>query len=223
MLSKPMLCYITDRKSLASGDVVPRILAAIGAGVDLIQIREKDLGTRDLLRLAEAAVQGARDPDSCVPAPIGPRTRVVLNDRLDVALAAGVGGVHLGGPSMPAGAVRAAWSASEDFWIGVSCHSPDDAATAEAGGADYALLGPIFETASKLSYGPALGIGVLEQAARRTRIPVLALGGITLQRIRPCLEAGAAGIAGISIFQQCDSLPGRVPELRLLLGGGIAP
>lgn len=221
--SQPMLCYISDRHGLASGDVLPVILKAIESGIDLIQIRERDLGTRDLLRLAEAAVQRTRKRAARWPALTGEPTRLVINDRLDVALAAEAGGVHLGGQSMPSGAVRAVAPASQDFWIGVSCHSLDDAAVADAAGADYALLGPIFETPSKLAYGPPLGIGALKQAASRTRIPVLALGGVTLERVRPCIEAGAAGIAGISIFQQCGSLPQRVFELRRLLGEAALP
>jgi thiamine-phosphate pyrophosphorylase len=221
--SQPMLCYITDRHALASGDVLPVILGAIETGIDFIQIREKDLGTRDLLQLAEAAVHGLRERAARAPALTREPTRVVVNDRLDVALAAEAGGVHLGGQSMPADAVRAALPAREDFWVGVSCHSPEEAVAAEAAGADYALLGPIFETASKLAYGPPLGIAALERAARHTRIPLLALGGITLERVRPCIEAGAAGIAGISIFQQCASLPGRVLELRQELRKAVPP
>lgn len=218
-----MLCYITDRHAVASGHLLPLILAAIEAGVDLIQIREKDLGTRDLLRLAQAAVEGVRHGAMRAAASTGGPTRVIVNDRLDLALAAEAGGIHLGGQSMPAEAVRAAVPADEDFWIGVSCHSHEDVAAADAADADYVLLGPIFETASKLPYGPALGLGALERAARQAHIPVLALGGITLQRVRPCLEAGAAGIAGISIFQQCASLPERVLELRSLLGATVPP
>jgi thiamine-phosphate pyrophosphorylase len=219
--SQPILCYITDRHAVVSGHLHAFVVAAIEAGVDLIQIREKDLGTRDLLRLVEAAVKGVRGRSARVGPATGALTRVVVNDRLDVALAARAGGVHLGGHSMPADAMRAAVPAREDFWIGVSCHSPEDATAAEAAGADYVLLGPIFETASKLRYGPPLGLSALEWAARQTCIPVLALGGITVERVRPCLEAGAAGIAGISIFQQCPSFPERVLELRKVLGATV--
>jgi thiamine-phosphate pyrophosphorylase len=218
-----MLCYITDRHGLASGDVLRVILEAIEIGIDLIQVREKDLGTRDLLRLVEAAVRGLREQAARSPASTLGLTRVVVNDRLDVALAAEAGGVHLGGQSMPADAVRAVVPPNQDFWVGVSCHSPEDAIAAEAGGADYALLGPIFETASKLAYGPALGIGALRRAALCTRIPVLALGGMTLERIHSCIEAGAAGIAGISIFQQSASLPERLLEVRQELRKAVPP
>jgi len=100
------------------------------------------------------------------------------------------------------------------FLVGVSCHSVEDALEAESAGADYVLLGPVFATPSKLHYGAPLGIEKLREAAGRVKIPVLALGGITVERVRPCLEAGATGIAGISVFQTCDSLDERVRELR---------
>jgi thiamine-phosphate pyrophosphorylase len=204
-----MLCYITDRRGLGGRPLPPAIQAAVDAGIDVIQIREKDLETRPLLELAQAAVTLA----------CGSGSRVVVNDRLDVALAAGAGGVHLSGQSMPAEEVRTA--VPPGFWIGVSCHSPEDVWAAEEAGADYALLGPIFETESKRLYGPPLGLSVLERAARGVRrMPVLGLGGITVERAAECMAAGAAGIAGISIFQQCDSLPERVKALRRELAAG---
>jgi thiamine-phosphate pyrophosphorylase len=221
--SHPLLCYITDRHAVAFADVLPLVLAAVEVGVDLIQIREKDLGTRDLLWLVEAAVQGVREKNARSEASTRVVTRVVVNDRLDVALASGADGVHLGGESLAVAAVRPVLAAREDFWVGVSCHSPEDATAAEAAGADYVVLGPIFGTASKLRYGAPLGLGALERASRQTRIPVLALGGIAPERVRSCIESGAAGIAGISIFQRCASLSERVHELRRVLGTAISP
>jgi len=198
-----MLCYITDRQGLGGSPLLTAIQPAIDSGIDLIQIREKDLETRPLLELARAAVALAR----------GSGSLVVVNDRLDVALATSAHGVHLGGRSMTAEAVRTA--VPPDFWIGVSCHSAEDVWAAEKAGAGYALLGPIFETTSKRIYGPPLGLNVLERAARGVRrMPVLALGGITVERAAECMAAGAAGIAGISIFQQCASLRERVRALR---------
>jgi len=196
------LCYVTDRLALGPVPLLGLIQKAIQAGVDLIQIREKDLGTRPLAELVKAAVESARN--SC--------TRVLVNDRLDVGLAAGAAGAHLGTQSIPARAVRK--RVPEGFLVGVSCHSVEDALEAESAGADYVLLGPIFATPSKLRYGPPLGLGKLKEAAGRVEVPVLALGGITVGRVKPCLEAGAAGIAGISIFQTCDSLDQRARELR---------
>jgi thiamine-phosphate pyrophosphorylase len=180
------------------------ILEAIRAGVDLVQIREKDLAARDLISLVGAAVGGARQAES--------GTRVIVNDRLDVALALGAAGVHLGTQSLPAREARKL--VPEGFLIGVSCHSLEEARDAETAGADYALLGPIYETPSKLPYGPPLGLEKIREVAARVRIPLLALGGITVERVRPCLDAGATGIAGIAVFQTCTSLVERVRELR---------
>lgn len=200
------LCYITDRQALAAIPLDDCIRQAVAAGVDLIQIREKDLGTRELMRVVESALAAAQ----------GMPARIVVNDRLDVALALGAGGVHLGTQSLPAEAVRriADSRAPNDFLIGVSCHSLADALAAESAGASYILLGPIFETASKLRYGPPLGIAKLGEVARRVKIPVLALGGITVERVKPCLAAGATGVAGISVFQTAPSIGERVRELR---------
>lgn len=196
------ICYITDRRSLEPKPLLPLIMEGVHAGVDLVQIREKDLPPRDLLKLVEGAVSAAQ----------GTATRVVVNDRLDVALAARAGGVHLGYKSLSADAVRG--MVPGGFLVGVSCHSLAEAVAAEQAKADYILLGPIFETPSKLSYGPPLGLEKLRQVSARVKLPILALGGITVERAKPCLEAGATGIAGISIFQSAPSLAARVRELR---------
>jgi thiamine-phosphate pyrophosphorylase len=200
------LCYITDRHALEPKPLLPRIVDAVAAGIDLIQIREKDLATRELISLVSAAVERAR----------GTNTRIVVNDRLDVALALGAAGVHLGTRSLPAQAVRACVPA--EFLVGVSCHSLGEALEARAAGADYLVLGPIFPTPSKLSFGPPLGLATLQQVANQVKIPILALGGISVERAKPCLAAGATGIAGISIFQDCDSLENRMRELRAEFG-----
>ncbi|HUY15608.1 MAG TPA: thiamine phosphate synthase [Terriglobia bacterium] len=199
----PKLCYITDRKQFGSfAGFSEFLMKAARANIDLVQIREKDLDTRTLLELTSAAMQAARD---CA-------ARIVLNDRMDVAIAAGAAGIHLGNQSLPASVVRRI--APSGFLVGVSCHSMEDAANAEAAGADYVLLGPIFETPSKLAYGPPLGLPLLEAVAHRAKLPVLALGGITLRRIQTCVMAGAVGIAGIRIFQECASIESRIGELR---------
>jgi thiamine-phosphate pyrophosphorylase len=202
------LCYITDRLALRAKPLLPLIKEAVRAGVDLIQIREKDLAVRPLVELVRAAVECAR----------GTATRVVVNDRLDVALGLGACGVHLGTRSVPVQAVRC-W-VPDDSLIGVSCHSLAEALAAEAAGADYILLGPIFATPSKLAYGLPLGLDKLREVAAQVRIPLLALGGIDVQSVTPCLAAGATGIAGISIFQNSDSLQARVRELRARFNSG---
>ena len=195
------LCYITDRLALGAKPLMPLIQDSVRSAVDLIQIREKDLAARPLAELVRAAVECAR----------GTLTRVVVNDRLDVALAVGAHGVHLGTQSLPALAVRR-W-VPDNFLIGVSCHSIEEALAAEAAAADYIVLGPIFATLSKLAYGLPLGLGKLREVAARVRIPLLALGGIDVQRVKACLAAGATGIAGISLFQDCESLQARVRKL----------
>ncbi len=196
------VCYITDRHAVEPKPLLPLILEAIRAGVDLVQIREKDLATRRLLELVESALASAR----------GTKTRIVVNDRLDVALALAAHGVHLGSRSLPAEVVRA--EVAKDFLVGVSCHSLEEALAAESACADYLVLGPIFETPSKIQYGPPLGLTKLREVTAQVKVPVLALGGITVERVQPCLQAGAAGIAGIRIFQECESIAERVRELR---------
>jgi thiamine-phosphate pyrophosphorylase len=205
------LYYITDRSQIKSPTLDAFIAQAIAAGVDWVQIREKDLPARRLLALTEAAARQARQ-QGC--------TRVMVNDRLDVALAAQAHGVHLGTHSMPVNLVRRL--APREFVVGVSCHSLEEALAAETAGADYILLGPIFATPSKLRYGPPLGLAKLREVTLRVSIPVLALGGITVDHIAACRENGAAGIAGIRIFQDSDSVEELVRDIRRQTGKGTS-
>jgi len=219
-----LLCYITDRRDLGSVPLTAVIRETVHAGVDLVQIREKDLASRELLALVQEVLalnvgaSGASPEPSSVPPYLLDReyrrrgARIVVNDRLDVALAGGADGAHLATHSIPVKVVRR--FAPPPFVIGVSCHSLGEALAAEAGGADYLVLGPVFETPSKLGYGPPLGLEKLRNVTTRISIPVLALGGITVERVQSCLEAGASGIAGIRIFQDCESVQERVRELR---------
>jgi len=197
--------YITDRGQIGSQRLGDLIAAAIDAGVDWVQIREKDLPARRLLPLAEAAAAHARRAG---------RARVIVNDRLDVALAASAHGVHLGTRSMPAQVVRTL--VPRDFRIGVSCHSLEESLAAQAAGADYILLGPIFATPSKLAYGAPLGLAKLREVASQVTVPVFALGGITIDTAVACRANGASGIAAIRLFQECPSLEGLVQKLRQL-------
>lgn len=199
---RPLLCYITDRKALPNRDPLPVIGAAIRAGVDLIQVRERDLPLRALLELTiQAAALAARIP-----------TRILVNDRLDVAEFAGVG-LHLPAQSFPVAAVRD--KAGRALLIGASAHNLDELRAAEQGGADFALFGPVFATSSKPGATP-LGLEKLGEAGRAVRIPVLALGGITLANAAECLRAGAAGLAAISLFQTSPDLAATVAQLRTL-------
>jgi len=204
------LCYVTDRRSfeLAPASIRPEpgrlllpevnslydsIPRAIFAGVSWIQIREKDLDTRTLLEIARFAVAKAHATS----------TRVLINDRLDVALAVHAAGVHLSEKSLPLESV-AAWrraSRRTDFQIGVSCHSLESACAAEADGADYVFFGPVFATPSKAAFGSPQGIDRLREVCACVKIPVLAIGGVNMENARDCLNAGVSGIAAIRLFQ----------------------
>jgi thiamine-phosphate pyrophosphorylase len=174
--------------------------------VDWVQLREKDLEGRALFELARQAVSAA-----------GSQARVIVNDRLDVALAASAGGVHLGGQSLPiAPVVRwlAVRAAPRGFLIGASCHSLAEAQEAERSSADYLFFGPVFATPAKLSFGPPQGLDRLEEVCRAVRIPVLAIGGVTVENSGECLARGARGIAAIRLFQEARDLPAVVARLR---------
>ncbi len=195
---KPIVCYVTGRKSLGEADsgeaLLARIRAAAEAGVDWVQIREREMTASDLLALAKAAIAACAG-----------RARVVVNDRLDVALAAGAAGVHLRGESMPAGDVipwLRAGNAPAEFLVGVSCHSLEEARQSENAGASYLFFGPIFETPAKKQFGAPQGLVKLAEVCESVRIPVIAIGGMSGDRSSECLRAGAAGIAAIRMFQE---------------------
>ena len=171
------------------GGVAPllqNIERQILAGVDWIQIREKDLPTRELLSLVRRAVA------------VAGRTRILVNSRMDVALAAQAHGVHLPSNSPPPFLFN---RGAKHLTIGVSCHNRDELLQAEQEGADYAILGPVFPPLSKKTDSVALGLEGFAELVRAVRIPVIALGGITEASIPACEGAGAAGVAGISLFQ----------------------
>ena len=197
------ICYITDRTSLR-GDLLPQIARALEAGVDIVQIREKDLSSRELYELARDVMRLKNLAG----------TRILINERVDVALAAGAAGVHL--PSRAVPPSRILTVTPPDFLIGVSCHNLEEVRRAEAEGADYVVFGPVFPTATKMKYGTPQGLAALARACRAVRIPVLALGGVTLDNAAQCMGSGAAGIAGISLFQQSANLPADVAALRAL-------
>lgn len=227
---RPVLCYVTDRASLPRGvgrfavtheeaDLPGLIGIAAAAGVDWIQIREKDLAAARLAALTREALRrvGAAAPSG--------GARVIVNDRFDVAIAAGAGGVHLGETSLPpADVVR--WLRSqagraavgEDFLVGVSCHSVAAARAAEAAGADYLFFGPVFVTPSKANFGAPQGLERLAEACSAVKVPVLAIGGITIENAGVCIAAGASGIAAIRMFQETNDLLRVVEALRIAMG-----
>ena len=182
--------YITDRHPLGGVEaLVTNIARRLDEGMAMIQLRERDLPVRDQLALARR-VRALANPHG---------TKILINDRLDVALAAGLDGVHLRGDAPSLAELRA--FVPSGFLFGVSCHSLDDVRRAAT--ADFVVLGPVFESFSKPGYGPAIGLDSLAQASRI--MPVYALGGITAGNAQACIDAGAAGVAAITMFQRPEA------------------
>jgi thiamine-phosphate pyrophosphorylase len=212
-----LLYYITDRRQFPGcaaeqrAALLRKISEAARCGVDYIQLREKDLGARELLELAEdarnaiseVATSGLETRDAQLT------TRFLINSRIDVALACGADGVHLRADDISAADARAAWMkaasardsglATHDCLIACSCHTASEVCRAESEGADFVVFAPVFEK------GGQRGVGLEAlHAACRVNVSVLALGGVTLDYAPACLEAGAKGIAGIRLFQDND-------------------
>ncbi len=203
---------MTDRRSLAGAPALTtelqlqKIEQAAKAGVDWIQIREKDLSGRQLAKLSEQAILRAGDGSA-----------VLVNDRLDVAITTGASGVHLGEHSLPPMEVRKLISqrlAGRKFLLGASVHSMEGAVEAEQAEADYVIFGPVYSTPSKAGFGPPQGSQRLREVCQRLTIPVLAIGGITLESAGDVMAAGAAGIAAIRLFQDSGNLDDLVRDLR---------
>jgi len=220
--------YITDRKQFDGTETERRarllqtIGRAAGSGVDYIQLREKDLGIRELEKLAGEALQVIRGEGGA---------RLLINHRTDVALAVGADGVHLTGEDIAASEARALAAKAggrAEFLVGASCHSTEEVRLADSHGADFAVLAPIFEKAGVVEHG--IGLEELRRAAQKDRSPdlrveagdtrrrflVFALGGVTLARAGLCAAEGAAGIAGIRLFQRCTDLRELVRAIRSL-------
>jgi thiamine-phosphate pyrophosphorylase len=200
------LYLITDRKLFSAACSLYFALEdALSAGVKAIQLREKDLSIRELLDVAH----WMRDLTNEYGA------KLVINDRVDIALAAGADGVHLGQQSMPPDAVRKI--AGNKLIIGVSAHGLDEAVAAEKSGADFITIGPVYKTPSKLKYGNPINIETIKEVKSRISIPVLAIGGIKKARVHEVREAGADGIAMISAILTAEDIQKTTEEfLRLL-------
>ena len=206
-----LVYYITDRAQFPGNEdqrrrhLLERIGWAAQCGVDFIQLREKDLCGRELEALARKAVEATRAG--------GHKTRLLINSRTDIALAVGAGGVHLRSRDVSPADLRRLWriaAIESEPTLAVSCHTQQEVIAAQSAGADFAVFAPVFE--KNTTRTPGVGLEALHAACQQD-IPVLALGGITLENADSCLQAGAKGIAGIRIFQE-GNLEETVPRLR---------
>ncbi len=225
-----LLYYITDRTAFAGDEparrrqLLKKIADAARCGMDYIQLREKDLSGRELERLTLEAIEALGNAKKLAPGS-RQRTALLINSRVDVALAAEADGVHLRSEDLSAGEVRTIWQSGASKCgagthsagsghalarensprspvIAVSCHSPADVTQAAANGADFAVFAPVFEK-KNVPGARSAGLDGLKEACRAA-IPVLALGGITLENAQSCVDAGASGIAAIRLFQDND-------------------
>jgi thiamine-phosphate pyrophosphorylase len=179
------------------------VRAAVDTEVPLFQIREKSLHARVLFDLVTRAAEITR----------GSNTRLLVNDRSDIARAAGADGVHLTMHSLPVEVVRN--TSGAEFLIGVSTHSLDEARAAQGAGADFVVFGPVFETESKRAYGEPQGLDRLSEVTRELgEFPVVAIGGITVENVDECFEAGARGVAAIRMFDDAENMSSIVRVIR---------
>ena len=189
---KSRLLLVTDRQQTKGRPLLSVLAEALKAGSPSIQLRERDLGAKELLALADQIVRliGSRG------------SQLLINDRIDVALSVEGAGVHLRSDSLPVSVVRRLIGA--DGLLGVSVHSVSEAMQAEAEGADYIVFGPVYETPSKHMYGRPLGLSKMEEAARAVRVPIVGIGGVTAARARDMRSAGAFGVAVIAAVLGAD-------------------
>ena len=204
----PLVYLITDRRTLPrrsgkaeAATLIEYLSTALVAGVDLIQLRERDWPARTVLAVADAIGPLAHQTGAAI----------LINDRADAAACAGVG-VHLTTRSMKADVVRRALG--EPMLIGASTHNLAEAWAAAGEGVDFIVFGPVFETESKKGYGPPVGLTALREVAEHLTIPVIALGGIKPGNFQNTLRAGAAGIAAISMFVEADDLCGLIRQIK---------
>ena len=211
-LPRPITYLITNGQTTIStnpnspefSEILRLVESAVAAQISLIQIREKNLAAKAVFELTSQALSITR----------GTETRVLVNDRFDIALAAGADGVHLTSRSLSADVVRK--HCGEEFLIGVSTHALTEAVAAQQNGSNFVLFGPVFQTDSKREFGPAQGTDKLREVAARLKpFPVLAIGGISLSNLSGCFAAGASGIAAINLFSDSDTLARNSEAVRL--------
>jgi thiamine-phosphate pyrophosphorylase len=201
-LPRPIIYPITNGKTSVES-ILQLVAAAVAAQVPLFQIREKMLSARVLYELTTRAIEITRGSD----------TRLLVNDRADIARAAGADGVHLTTQSLPAAVMRRI--CGPEFLIGVSTHSLEEARAAQNGGADFVVFGPVFETESKREFGEPQGLNRLAQVASELRdFPVVAIGGITLDNVEACFNAGASGVAAIRMLNDAERMLSIVEAIR---------
>lgn len=198
--SLPRLYLLTDRQNTCQRSLSSVISQAVHAGLRMVQIREKDLDTRPLIELVNILM----------PLITQHQGKVLLNDRIDLTMALNADGVHLRSDSLPVSFARRVLGPEK--LIGLSTHSVEEAQKAEEDGADFIVLGPIYETPSKHMYGPPLGLHVLETACQATRLPIFAIGGLKPKHVPTVLSAGAYGIAAISAILQAPNIIDRTHE-----------
>jgi thiamine-phosphate pyrophosphorylase len=192
-LDELSLCLVTDRAQTRGRDLVAVVAECLAAGLPSVQLREKDLGAGDLAALGRKIQRLTREHGA----------RLIVNDRVDVALAVGADAVQRTHTSLAVDDIRAV--AGGRLRIGASVHSLDDAVDAEARGADWIVFGPVYDTASKRQYGAPQGLERLAAVVRAVRIPVVAIGGITPERVAEVRASGARGIGAISAILAADS------------------
>ncbi|TFG64135.1 MAG: thiamine phosphate synthase [Nitrospirales bacterium] len=198
--SLPRLYLLTDRHNTSQRPISSIISQAVEAGVRMVQIREKDLDTRPLIELVQ----------HLMPLIKRHQGKVFVNDRIDLAMALDADGVHRRSDSLPLPLARRLLG--QEKLIGISTHSVEEVRKAESEGADFIVLGPIFETSSKRMYGPPLGLHTLETACRTSRLPIFAIGGLNPTHVPSVLASGAYGVAVISAILQAPSIVDRTHE-----------
>ncbi len=212
-LPKPIIYLITSgattKATTTETDDFARILAlveaSVAAQIPLLQLREKQLSTRVLYQLATEASRITRRT----------ATRLLVNDRADIARAAGADGVHLTTQSLPAGQVRETYGS--EFLIGVSTHSLEEAHAARREGASVAVFGPVFKTESKVGLGDPQGLEKLREVATELKdFPILAIGGVSLDNVADCFKAGASGVAAIRLLSDAENLGNIIEEIRAI-------